>query len=580
MAILQPIINIAEICAQKGIERVVISPGSRSAVLTLAFARHPQISVTVIADERSAGFVALGLAQSTGKTVAVVCTSGSAAYNLAPAVVEAFFQQVPLLIFTADRPKEWIHQQDGQTIYQTDLFGKHVRAAFDLPADYAHPDSVWFIERTLNQAINLIQQKPNLPVHVNVPIREPFYPKPTEQFIFERSVRIIEKIEADYILSAATWERLQTVWESAASKLIAVGQLLPSQIDLLALQKNLSTLSEETGAVVLGDIFANLPNGEDFVTKHDAMLMNSQNHAELRPDLLITFGNSFISKNFKQFIKNNPPKHHWHITLSDDLIDTFQSLTTQIKCEPAYFFQKLLDDVDAIRMRNQDFDEDDFDYLPKWRLSNQRMVLGQHRFFRNQTEYNEFSVVERFLPQLPPNSILHLANSMSVRYANFIGIAAQQHIDVYCNRGTSGIDGCTSTALGCAIANRERTVFLITGDVAFFYDRNAFWNQHVPPNFKILLLNNHGGNIFRMIDGPASQPELEVYFETPHTATAQRTAADAGLRYFSSDSFETYQETVSVFLSAEVQSAIFEIRTDKHTNAAVFADFKLAMAQL
>ena len=580
MAILQPIINIAEICAQKGIERVVVSPGSRSAVLTLAFARHPQIAVTVIADERSAGFVALGLAQATGKTVGVVCTSGSAAYNLAPAVVEAYFQQVPLLIFTADRPKEWIHQQDGQTMYQSDLFGKHVDASFDLPADYQHPDSVWFIERTINHAINLTQQKPYLPIHVNVPIREPFYPKPDEPFVYDRGVRIIEKHTTDYSLDNVTWHRFFEIWNNCENKLVAVGQLLPSQIDKPKLLKCMADLSQETGVVVLGDIFSNVPNSTDFVTKHDTILLDSKNHAALKPDLLITVGNSFISKSFKQFIKVNPPKYHWHVSESKELIDTFQTLTDQVTCTPIYFFEKVLDSIDAEKVKNQDFDEEDFEYLPKWQLLNQRATLAGLRFFRNQVIFNEFFAVADILTQLPQNSILQLANSMSVRYANFIGVGAEQHIDVYCNRGTSGIDGCTSTAVGFAIANPNRNVILITGDIAFFYDRNAFWNQHFPTNLKIILLNNQGGNIFRMIDGPASQPELETYFETPHGLDAKGVAVEFNLAYFMADTFEAYQTAVNKFLLLNGQSAIFEIITERTTNARVFVDFKEAVVQL
>ena len=580
MAILQPLINIAEICAQKGIEHVVVSPGSRSAVLTLAFARHPQIIVTVIADERSAGFVALGIAQATGKTVGVVCTSGSAAYNLSPAVVEAFFQQVPLLIFTADRPKEWIHQQDGQTMYQTDLFGRHVGASYDLPADYTHPDSVWFIERTINLAINLTQQLPYLPVHVNVPIREPFYPKATEQFVFDKSVRIIQKHKTDYLLDKTTWHRFFEIWSNCENKLVAVGQLLPSQTDKPKLLKCLADLSQETGLVVLGDIFSNVPNSTDFVTKHDTILLDFENHAILKPDLLITVGNSFISKSFKQFIKANPPKYHWHVSESKELIDTFQTLTDQVTCAPIYFFERVLDSIDAEKVRNQDFDEEDFEYLPKWQLFNQRATLAGHRFFRDQTLFNEFFVVADILPQLPQNSILQLANSMSVRYANFIGVGAEQHIDVYCNRGTSGIDGCTSTAVGFAIANPNRIVTLITGDIAFFYDRNAFWNQHIPDNLKVILLNNQGGNIFRMIDGPASQPELETYFETPHSSDAKHVAAEFNVAYFGADTFETYQIAAKQFLSFNSKPVIFEITTQRNVNAKVFTDFKKAVIQL
>lgn len=154
---MQPIFNIAEICARKGMRDMVLSPGSRCAPLTLAFVRHPDINTKTISDERSAAFIAIGIAQQTLLTTGLVCTSGSAAYNYAPAIAEAFYQQIPLLILTADRPPEWIDQLDGQTIKQESIYGKHVKASYSLPVDYSHPDSKWFIERTLSEAINLSQ---------------------------------------------------------------------------------------------------------------------------------------------------------------------------------------------------------------------------------------------------------------------------------------------------------------------------------------------------------------------------------------------------------------------------------------
>jgi 2-succinyl-5-enolpyruvyl-6-hydroxy-3-cyclohexene-1-carboxylate synthase len=181
--LLQPIINLINILAKKGVNNAIISPGSRNAPLTIALVRHPEISTKSISDERSAAFIALGIAQNLKAPVAVCCTSGSAAYNYAPAVAEAFFQEIPLIILTADRPKEWIHQYDGQTIYQTDIFGKHVKKSFEIGADYSHPDSVWDIERTINEAVNLAKSYPQGPVHINIPLREPFYPSDNEEII-------------------------------------------------------------------------------------------------------------------------------------------------------------------------------------------------------------------------------------------------------------------------------------------------------------------------------------------------------------------------------------------------------------
>ncbi|MCU0339587.1 MAG: 2-succinyl-5-enolpyruvyl-6-hydroxy-3-cyclohexene-1-carboxylic-acid synthase, partial [Spirosomaceae bacterium] len=555
-------------------------PGSRSAALTLAFARHRGIQTRVIPDERVAGFVALGMAQYSAMTVALVCTSGSAAYNLAPAVVEAYFQGVPLLIFTADRPKEWIHQQDGQTIYQTELYGKHVKKAFDLPADYAHEDARWYIERVLNEAINLSQTAPKGPVHVNVPIREPFYPTADEQITYDRGVKIIERLDSSPTLSTDTWHRLQNEFENAERVLIAVGQL-PPNADLWTLLK---TFSDEMDVPVLGDIIANVPPDDELIRSHDVFLKpkNQDLLADLRPDLLITLGDSFISKNFKLFLRKHQPARHWHIQPTPELIDTFQTLTTQIPVEPHYFFQKLLEDLDFQRFTQNDA-EDDLrgEYRQRWLQADRQAKRQLTQFLSNESRWNEFGLVQQVLENLPENSVLHLANSMPVRYANLVGLT--RAAEVFANRGTSGIDGCTSTAVGAATMT-DKLVFLLTGDVAFFYDRNALWHPHLPHNLRVVLFNNGGGNIFRLIDGPSAQPELEQYFETRHEleqyfetrhhTTAERSAQDAGVAYAALREGDDFGEIWQNFIQKDNQSKLLEIFTDPLINGEVFQQYR------
>ncbi len=568
--LLQPIINIAEICAQKGVTNVVISPGSRSAALTLAFARHPDIHTVVVPDERVAGFVALGMAQQLGRAVALICTSGSAAYNLSPAVVEAFFQEIPLLIFTADRPKEWTGQQDGQTMYQTELYGKHVKKAFELPADYAHADSVWFVERTINEAINVANGFSQGPVHVNVPIREPFYPNATERFEYDRQVKIVERLDSQAVLNTETWHRLQAEWESAERIVVAVGQMQPN----LALMKTLQSLSESMGVVVLGDVIGNIPNNNHFVTSHDVFL-GSQNEAlfqQLKPDLLITIGNSFLSKNLKTFIKKYKPNQHWHVKMTEALVDAFQTSTTAIPVSPDYFFSKLLEDLDYQQFVQNDSEDDErFEYQQLWHKTDREAKRKLHNFLKNESRWNELAVVEKVLEKLPQNVVLHLANSMAVRYANLVGVS--ESTEVWANRGVSGIDGCTSTAVGAALQT-DKMVFLLTGDVAFFYDRNALWHNHIPENLRIVLLNNAGGNIFRLIDGPSAQPELEQYFETRHHTTAQRTAQDAQIDYFSITETTDFQAVWTNFVLNDGKAKLLEIFTDPVVNGEVFADYR------
>ncbi|GAB4053075.1 2-succinyl-5-enolpyruvyl-6-hydroxy-3-cyclohexene-1-carboxylic-acid synthase [Spirosoma litoris] len=578
MPVLQPIVNIAELLYQKGITDVVVSPGSRSAPLTLAVVRHPHLRVRVMADERSAGFVALGLAQQTRNPVAIICTSGSAVYNLSPAVAEAYFQQVPLLLLTADRPHEWLHQQDGQTIDQVNLFGNQVKRSYDLPADYAHPDARWFIERSVNEAVSLTRLAPVGPVHLNVPLREPFYPTANEPFQAE-PVRLITTLSASPTLAPETWHALLTEWERSDRILIAVGQL-PRNPALLAV---LTKISDELGVPIVGEIVSNLPVNDRFITHTDTFLSGipDEQAEAFRPDLLITIGNSLLTRNLKTFFRQYPAHRHWHIQPTVDRItDAFQSLTTLIPAEPLAFLDKLFADIDYQQFLQGDDDDDSHEFLNHWQQADRKAArLVAQTLSKPNQSLTDWSAVQLVLEQIPSQSILHLANSMPVRYANLCGLTEQQAVSVSANRGVSGIDGCLSTAVGAALAT-DQIVTLLIGDVAFFYDRNALWSAPVPPNLRIVLLNNDGGHIFRLIDGPSRQPELETYFETPHGYTARNTAADAKIQYQIAAKAETLSSLLPDFFRPGSQAKLLEIKTDKRINQEQFLAYKSQLKNL
>ncbi|MBD2754406.1 2-succinyl-5-enolpyruvyl-6-hydroxy-3-cyclohexene-1-carboxylic-acid synthase [Spirosoma validum] len=578
MPVLQPIVNLAELLYQKGIADIIVCPGSRSAPLTLAVARHPKLRVRVMADERSAGFVALGIAQQSQNTVAIICTSGSATYNLSPAVVEAFFQQVPLLLLTADRPHEWLHQQDGQTINQIDLFGPHVKRSFDLPADYAHSDSRWYIERSINEAVTLSRLAPVGPVHINVPVREPFYPAADEPFQYG-PVRVIDTLSAMPALPTETWHALLGEWDESERTLIAVGQI-PRHPDLLnVLQK----ISDEFGIPIVGEIISNLPVNETFITHSDTFLtlLDEENGKRLRPDLLITIGNSFLTRNLKTFFRTYPARRHWHIQPTVDRInDSFQSLTTLIPADPLQFLEKLFADVDYQRFLQGDDDNDANEFLSRWQQADRQATRLVEKILSTPDQpMTDWSATQLILERIPENSILQLANSMPVRYANYCGVREEQGISVASNRGVSGIDGCLSTAVGAALAT-DQIVTVLIGDVAFFYDRNALWSAPVPPNLRIVLLNNDAGHIFRIIDGPGQQPELETYFETPHGYTAKHTAADAHVTYQVCDSLETLRSLLPDFFQPSATAKLLELTTNKDRNQEQFITYKTQLKEL
>jgi len=592
MKSIQAVFNIAEICAQHGITDVILSPGSRSAPLTLAFARHPAYrgKLRVVPDERAAAFIGLGIAQATRRPVALVCTSGTAGLNYAPAVAEAFFQQIPLLVLTADRPPEWIDQLDGQTIRQRDLYGAHAKGTFDFPADTSHADAKWHAERLINEAINLTQTFPAGPVQVNVPLREPFYPKLDEEMSYEAGVKIIRDDHSNTILPPAEILDLRRQLREAGRVLVVAGQ----QAENPTLTAALYEFAEARRVPVVADTIANLGD-VPAVRRQDIFLagLSKEDKAALRPDLLITFGQSLISKALKLYLRDVAPAQHWHLQPAGEVADTFRRLTRIVRVQPAVFFQQLanFDTKDYQRDTGSSpvSGTENSGSLPvtgspenaiTWQQADAAATQFLGRFFAAEGQpFNEFSAMRQALAMLPDGTALHLANSMAVRYANILGLPAGRQIDVFANRGTSGIDGCNSTAVGAALAQPERPVVLLTGDVAFFYDRNAFWHNYPTPNLRVVLFNNHGGGIFRLIDGPRQQPELDEFFETTQALTAESLCRDFKLRYLPVSSVEELATALPVFFAVESGAAVLEIFTDSKTNAAFFEAYRKAVKQ-
>ena len=563
----QPIYNIAELCSQKGLANAILCPGSRCAPLTLAFARHKKIKCRTITDERSAGFIGLGLAQQTQNAVILVSTSGTAAYNLAPAVAEAYFSNTPLIVFTADRPSEWIGQHDGQTIHQQHLFGKHVKAFYNLPQDYDHGDDTWAINRMVNEAVNIAMEYPQGPVHINAPFREPLYP--VNSIKYDKNVRVIAPIHHDKSISKAVSEYIKAQWKKCRRVLIVGGQQKKNS----ALLARLKSASNKHSLPVAGDILSNLHSLKGTIRHADLFLGQCPEpvRRSLRPELLITFGDSVISKNLKLYLRKFPAREHWHIQPAGIVSDTFQQLTKIIRTTPETFFEML----ESLPARKSADDSAQQDYLARWGAEEKR-AAGVLKSFLPGANSGELDLAASVLKQLPETCNLHLANSMAVRYANIAGLApSQSNVRVFSNRGTSGIDGCTSTAIGHSLGSNVPNI-LITGDLAFFYDRNAFWNNYPVPNLRVLLLNNHGSIIFKMIDGPGSLQESDEYFVTRQTLNARAICAEFGFNYLSA---EKDKGVIKTFLKPGRTANVLELESDIDKNKKLFDRLKQQMKQ-
>jgi 2-succinyl-5-enolpyruvyl-6-hydroxy-3-cyclohexene-1-carboxylate synthase len=564
---LQPIYDIAQLCSQKGLSQAIVCPGSRCAPLTLAFASHTNFTTRTISDERSASFIALGIAQQTSTPVVLICTSGSAAYNFAPGIAEAYYQQIPLIIFTADRPGEWLDQWDGQTIQQENIYGKHVKKSFQLP-DVPNPDdSAWHINRIINEAVNLASEFPCGPVHINVPLREPLYPKKNESITFSKTVRTIDKVNTKKFFTEDQALSLINDWKGYSKIIVLAGQ--DDYND--GLNKIAERFVRHQKVALVGDVISNFHSLSDTIRHADLFLGQCPSSVKraLQPELLVTFGKSIISKNLKLFLRENENLEHWHIQPNGYTPDPFQSLNRIIQCQPEDFFELLIDTknnskFDAVKREN---------FYTVWEAEEHRTKRAINNGLEK-SGLTELSLLNEVLSQLPARCNLHLANSMSVRYVNMIGLASSKKgIRVFANRGTSGIDGCTSTAVGHALSS-EVPNFLITGDLAFFYDRNAFWHNYKLPNLRVILLNNHGGVIFNLIDGPANSAQQDEFFVTSQKLTAKHLCEEFGFDHLKIESARQVKNGLADFFTFDGKTKILELEGTQEVNKAAFDTFK------
>jgi 2-succinyl-5-enolpyruvyl-6-hydroxy-3-cyclohexene-1-carboxylate synthase len=529
--------NTSQICSQLGVKHAVMSPGSRNAPLTISFARHPDIKKWIIPDERSAGFIALGIAQATKTPVVLCCTSGSALLNYAPAIAEAYYREIPLIVLSADRPPELIDQRDGQTIRQFEALKNHVRGSWNLPLVIDESDALNY-QNQLIKALQTSMQLPTGPVHINIPFKEPFYPDKEDLLQYE-VVDIAEVNDAESV------REMNTDLSSFKKILILIGQQNQNE----RLEDQLKDLTDTIP--VLRSPLNNLQCGIQHV---DAFISNQK---ELQPDLLITSGLSVLSKKLKQFVRSYPPKAHFHFDPAGVEVDTYQSSPRLVKESLGSF------------LKRHSFDHCDSTFLSEWRNLEGKTKQAIESF--QVSGFSESAVSLEILKSLTLHSILHISNSMPVRYADLFGV--KNSIKTYCNRGTSGIDGCSSTAVGTSLVSEELNI-LITGDLAFLYDRNAYFHNYDLPNLRIVVLNNQGGGIFRLIDGPANLPELEEYFETRHNRTAEYICAENGFEYLTARDDESLKQQLDSFYEPSANAKVLEVFTDPETNQKAYKELK------
>jgi 2-succinyl-5-enolpyruvyl-6-hydroxy-3-cyclohexene-1-carboxylate synthase len=538
--------SIVQICLAKGVTQIVISPGSRNAPLTIGFVNNPQFECYSIADERSAAFFALGIAQQTNKPVALVCTSGSALLNYYPAFAEAFYSQIPLIVISADRPYNKIDIGDGQTIRQMNVFQNHSLYNANLTEGESTEN-----DNKINEAINIAFAKKG-PTHINAPFEEPLYltvRKMTVDPTISAFSKVYKTISIDDIIAYTN------VWNSAKKKLILIGTNPPNELD----EEIISTLANDPSIVVMTETTSNIHHST-FLTNIDTIItpFKEKDFKAFQPDILITFGGMIVSKRIKSFLRNYKPQYHWHI---DPLraYNTFGCTPHHFQSSPNDFFHQILPFTKMVL-------SDYFDKGQAVKLTRR----FKHQQYLDKIPFSDLKVFEIVLQRLPKESMLQLSNSSPVRYAQLFPI--DPSIVVYSNRGTSGIDGSTSTAIGAALAS-DRPTTLITGDIGFLYDSNGLWNNYIPKNFKIILINNGGGGIFRILPGHQENKVFNTFFETSHCLTAEHLAKMYDFEYSIASDEASLTTSLNALYSQNEKPCILEVFTPTLQNDKILLQY-------
>lgn len=521
-----------------GVKHVVVCPGSRNAPLVHNFNECPDLICHPVTDERSAGFMALGLRQATGTPTAVCVTSGSALLNVLPAVAEATYQHNGFIIISADRPQAWIDQLDGQTIPQPNSLGTFVSRSRNLPEIHTEEDH-WFCNRMINQALIDVSKAPYRCVHLNIPISEPLFIFNEESLPEERVIRYSEN----------PYKTLEKCISASERPMVVIGQLPYSErMDSLikAVWACVPVLCEPLSSTI--NTFTD-----------QAIYSISNDEAPYRPDLIIYIGGHTISKRLRQFLRRTDRD-------CEVLMVNEEGHIEDVTCHATHLLQtspmEVLDWIFSIVQYRHNYRKD---FYNLWEDLTTNVEVRHSDF---EPPYSQMLAVKLFEETRQEDSYTHYANSMSVRLA---AIYANHH--VLCNRGVNGIEGSLSTAAGFSLATDEN-IYCIIGDLSFFYDENALWQQQLRGNFRILLLNNSQGGIFRNLKGLEQSPVRDTLISGSHSTTAEGICRQFGITHILATDEHSLREGIQRLCNeTSVRPILLEVLTDVNTDEQVYKDY-------
>lgn len=552
---------LTSLLLEYGVSDAVVCPGSRNAPIVHNLSVCEAIRCRPVTDERSAAFYALGLAIATRRPTVVCVTSGSALLNVMPAVAEAAYQHVPLVVISADRPQQWIDQLDGQTIPQSDALGRFVRKAVQLPEPH-NDEERWLCRRLVNEAMHLATCRQGAPVHINVPISEPLFEFDTEQL---PQLSRFNNIKCAAIKDASM--DMPDAFHDATRPMIVIGQLAHGTIS----HETIRSLSEKY--VVMSEPLSNpsyMTIHFDEAIRYIVSDNNSINDDEddktaYYPDYVIYVGDTLVSKPARRFLRNAKAPSCLITPDAADIHDPLMTLTDIVECDTDSINALLASLCEAA-----DTDER-CRFHDRWQSFLDAYAAHADAYA---PEYSQMATVKYFEEQLADLDIdicVHYANSSAVRLAC---IYAQHY--VWCNRGVNGIEGSLSTAAGFSLATHDMTVCVI-GDLSFFYDQNALWNSNLRGNLRIILLNNRGGGIFRQLPGLSDSPAADDLVMASHENTAQGICTQNDIGYMSAKNMDEMQIGVVTLLTRESERPmLLEVFTDSNDDVkALEKYFKL-----
>ncbi|MEZ3520322.1 MAG: 2-succinyl-5-enolpyruvyl-6-hydroxy-3-cyclohexene-1-carboxylic-acid synthase [Muribaculaceae bacterium] len=558
---------VADLLHAWGVEDVVLSPGSRNAPLIMSIVRSGRFRTHVVIDERSAAFIALGMSLASERPVAAVCTSGTALLNYAPAVAEAYYRRVPLIAVSADRPLRWIDQDDSQTIRQAGCLDNIVRASVDIPSEDGTEEQLWYANRLVNDAMSAATGPLKGPVHINVRLDEPLTAMLPENVRPYKGHKIECRRDG---FSGAMAPELAAALSSAPKILVVAGFMPPDQ----SVRDALLRMARMRRIVVLHEAQANLHgvvgDGSSFIANIDRVLSEIKDGEERRaliPDIVITLGGALTSRNIKAFLRTaDPCPRHIAVGYNDKAIDCFKLLSDRIEMTPSAFVGALSGLLDSACDAATEF-FDRWNYMAVRAAERYRAVADRAPW----SDLKAMDILSRLVNDSGAGWQLHYSNGTAVRYGQLVDYGRYGRID--CNRGVSGIDGSTSTAIGAACAVPDRVTLLVTGDMSAQYDMGALAAAFIPPRFKMVVLNNGGGGIFRFIKSTSALPELDEFFAADVRLPLRQLASAFGFAFYEAGNEAELRMAWPLFAAQDERPAILNLITPPSESADILKNY-------